>query len=41
MIDVELVPVQSFVYSVKRIGDRTESCGQLVEIKWEDESTAW
>ena len=30
MIGVVSVPVQSFVWSVKRIGDRTVPCGEPV-----------
>ena len=41
MIGVVSIPVQSFVYGVKRTGDRTVACGQPVEIEREDESTAW
>ena len=41
MTGVVLVPVQSFVQSVKRTGDRTVPCGEPVEIEREDESTAW
>ena len=36
MFRVVSVPVQSFVSSVKRIGDRTVPCGKPVEIKRED-----
>ena len=40
MIGVVSVPVQSFAWSIKRIGNRTVPCGEPVEIEWEDESTA-
>ena len=35
MFGVVSVPVQSFVLIVKRIGDRTVPCGELVEIEWD------
>ena len=41
MIGVVSVPVQSFVHSVKRIGDRTVPCGELVETVQEDKSAGW
>ena len=40
MIGVISVPVQSFVHSVKRIGDRTVPCGEPVEMEREDENAA-
>ena len=40
MIGVVPMPVQSFVWSVNRIGDRTAPCGEPVQIEREDESTA-
>ena len=40
MIGVVSVPVQSFAWSVKRIGNRTAPCGEPVEREREDESTA-
>ena len=41
MIIVVSVPVQTFVYSVKRIEDGTVPCGEQVEIEREDEIAAW
>ena len=40
MTGVVSVPVQSFVWIVKRIGDRTVPCGEPVETEPEDESAA-
>ena len=40
-IGVVSVLVQSFVQTVKRIGDRTVPCGEPVEIEREDKSAAW
>ena len=40
-IGVVSVLVQSFVQTVKRIGDRTVPCGEPVEIERKDECTAW